>query len=146
MQPKIKSEPSILYVTNSLLKTVTFFVPSNVSKPSDETKHYFVSSDARLFCHPGPVGGCLCSSWWLHWSWGHVQEYAGIYALPLLLIGEIEIVWQMHPETMHHAKMAANMAKKFAFEQVGRFCLRTVEDNFFMGVITSRDLECSLFQ
>ena len=24
---------------------------------------------------------------------------------------------QMHPETMHHAKMAANMAKKFAFEQ-----------------------------
>ena len=47
---------------------------------------------------------------------------------------------------MHHAKMAANMAKKFAFEQVGRFCLRTVEDNFFMGVITSRDLECSLFQ
>ena len=24
---------------------------------------------------------------------------------------------QMHPETMHHAKMAADMAKKFAFEQ-----------------------------
>ena len=52
-------------------------VSSNEAKPLDETKHYFVSSDARLCCRPGPVGCCLFSSWWLHWSWGHVQEYAG---------------------------------------------------------------------
>ena len=137
-------------------------VSSNEAKPLDETKHYFVSSDARLCCRPGPVGCCLCSSWWLHWSWGHVQEYAGrvnfapiskyhllysiviwswghvqeyagICALPFLLIGEIEIVWQMHPETMHHAKMAANMAKKFAFEQVGAILPSNRRGQFLYG-------------
>ena len=42
----------------------------------------------------------------------------------------------MHPETMHHAKMAANMAKKFAFEQVGTISPLNRWGNFFMGVIT----------
>ena len=68
---------------------------------------------------------------------GACEEYAGSKcntfiptSTSVLYIDEgacTKTVSQMHPETMHHAKMAANMAKKFAFEQVLAF---SIANNF----------------